>query len=329
MFAHLMQKDLLHLVVLMVGHFKEPLCMMRVFLIYAYFIFNLSSSFVKISSSILTFHLLCFLLCIWSLLVSFYPILVFYPSCILFTALVSSVYKDHMDYMSFDNSTEFPWKLYRSISEAKTLFRNESFIPGSSKFLLVPGPVNSALCFNASSSIILHITAVSCFSTGSCATGSTLSLWILVPRVLDWAATGNVTLLKYGKLEISYGVVNDMRNGTTKPVPSVMFSMAQNGNKCLWVSMIYGSMLTNSWALIAVVIDAEDSLNVYYNGKENYVKKQSCQPHTSNEALAFSSGELPFSCVDELVVWNHALLPDGVLSIYNSTVFGGKTILYM
>ena len=261
--------------------------------------------------------------------ISVHPTPVFHHSCIYFTALVSSVYNGNIDYISFDNRTEFPWKLYRSISEAKNLFQSTSYMNRSSKFILVPGPVNSALCFNASTEIVRQLTAASCFSTGDCDNGSTLSLWILVPRVLDWAATGNVTLIKYGKLEISYGLVNDMRNGTTKPIPSLMFSMAQGGNTCLWISMIYGSMVTNSWALITAVIDVDNSLKFYYNGKQNYIKKQSCQSHTSQETLAFSSGELPFSCVDELVVWNRALLPDDVLSIYNSTVFGGKNTLYI
>ena len=246
---------------------------------------------------------------------------------IVFVALESTVYNGHIEYVSFDNKTEAPWKFYRSIGEVHNRSKNASNMASSAKFLLIPGPVNVGLCVNSSSETIRSVPTASCLSTGSCSDGSTLSLWILLPPVLNWTTMGNVTLMKYGKLEISCGLVNDRRNGTTKPIPSLMFSVAQSGEKCLWVSMIYGSMVTNAWTHIVVTIDATNSLRVYYNGQENDVKKTSCQSHASQGVFAFSSGLLPFTCMDELVLWNHVLLPEVVEYIYNATTFGGGCLL--
>ena len=245
---------------------------------------------------------------------------------LLHTALVTTVYNGHIEYLSFDNRTEFPWKFYSSIIEAENRLKNSSNIAGISRFLLVLGPVNSALCINASSEVIRPVPSTSCFSTGSCDGGATLALWILVPPVLNWKATGNVTLIKYGKLEISYGLVNDMRNGTTKPIPSLMFSIEQNGERCLWVSMIFDSMITNAWTHIALAIGTTGSLTAYLNGQETYVKKASCQSYTSQGNYAFSSGALLFTCIDELVLWNRVLFSDDVEKIYNATVYGGECL---
>ena len=214
-------------------------------------------------------------------------------------------------------------KTFHSVAMALKRYKGNMQFFSSVKYIFVPGPVNSAICYLTSLS--KTISAKSCFSS-SCSVGSTLALWILVPPVLDWKATGNVTLMQYGKLEISYGLVNDMRNGTTKPIPSLMFSIEQNGEKCLWVSMIYGSMITNAWAHIAVTYEASGSLKVYFNGKENKVsKKAACAPpQQAGSPTKLVSSKLVFTCVDEIVVWNKILSPDGIERLYNATVFGGN-----
>ena len=188
----------------------------------------------------------------------------------------------------------------------------------------MPGPVNSAMCVIAPSAVAANVPATSCLSTASCADGSTLAFWIYVPLIANWTITGNLTLIKYGKLEVSYGLVNDMRNGTTKPIPTMMFSLTSNAEHCQWVSMIYGSMITNAWSHIAVSIDSMQSLKIYYNGKENFAMKEACQPYNIPSVFNLVAGKLNFTCVDEIVTWNRMLSPDKIEYIYNATTFGGK-----
>ena len=192
------------------------------------------------------------------------------------------------------------------------------------KYVYVPGPVNSAICYVAS--MPGPVGAISCF-TSSCMIGSTLAVWALVPPVLNWTATGNVTLIKYGKLEISFGLVNDRRNGTTKPIPSLMFSVANSIEKCPWVSMIYGHMITNAWAHIVVTIDKTGSLKVFLNGKANQLMKETtCLPPPAN-LTNFVSSKLNFTCFDEFTVWNKLLSQEEIEQLYNATVYGGNSLI--
>ena len=232
------------------------------------------------------------------------------------------VYNESVAESDFNDRKHLKGITFPSLALAVRRYSENTQLYGMQKFLYVPGPVNSAICYLATFSMPFDTT--SCFSS-TCTAGSTLAVWILVPPVLDWAATGNVTLIKYGKLEISYGLVNDMRNGTTKPIPSLMFSMTQGSNKCLWVSMIYGSMVTNSWGHVALTLDASGSVKVFFNGKENIVKPESpCQLSSSAaQSLTFVSSSLPFTCFDEFVVWNKILSNYDIERLYNATVFGG------
>ena len=240
-----------------------------------------------------------------------------------FAAILNGAYNGSVTNSDFNDREDLKGITFPSLALAVKRYKENTQLYRMQKFVYVPGPVNSAICYLATFS--MAIGDASCFSS-ACATGSTLAVWILVPPVLDWAATGNVTLMKYGKLEILYGVVNDMRNGTTKPVPSLMFSMVQDSNeKCLWVSMIYGSMITSSWGHIALTIDASGSFKVFFNGKESIVKRESPCQSSANAAQSstFFSSSLPFTCFDEFVVWNKLLTNYDIERLYNATVFGG------
>ena len=191
-------------------------------------------------------------------------------------------------------------------------------------YVFIPGPVNSAICFIHPMAIKMNLDASNCVAM-TCP--STLAVWVLVPPVINWTTTGNVTLFKYGHLEISYGLVNDMRNGTTKPIPTVMFSYASDGKKCLWVSMIFGSMITDVWSHIAVTVDSTQILKVFYNGKENKVTKGPC-PDSASENT-FVSSQLNLTCNDEFLTWDRLLNSEEIERIYNVTIFGGMSIYFL
>ena len=230
-----------------------------------------------------------------------------------------------MDIRQYDERTTMNGTTFQSLAMALKRYNGKPEFFSLPNYIYVPGPVNSAICYLAS--MQKEISPLSCFSSSpSCSVGSTLALWILVPPVLNWTTSGNITLLKYGKLEISYGLVNDLRNGTTKPIPSLMFSIEGNGEKCLWVSMIFGSMITNAWAHITVTYTNSGSLKVYFNGKENIVNKEAAclSPQQPSSPTSFVSSKLVFTCVDEIVVWNKLLSPDDIERLYNATVFGGN-----
>ena len=253
-------------------------------------------------------------------------------SDIAFTALISTVYNEYVQYISFDNRTELPGNFYRNISEAKDRFSQGSEVFGNPVFVFVPGPVNSAMCSVVHHGTILPVPADSCWIGSNCISGATIAFWILVPPVKNWMVTGNATLIKYGNLEISYGLVNDMRNGTTRPIASLMFSLMGSSEKCLWVSMIYGSMLTEAWSHIALTVDASHTLlNVYFDGKENMITRDPCKPSEAGvgSGSTFTTGTLEFTCLDEVINWNRILPPKEIEGIYNATVFGGRFSIYL
>ena len=202
-------------------------------------------------------------------------------------------------------------------------------IPGYKLFhkmsrFYIPGPVNAAVCVAKAAETNIGITETSCFSNGACASGSTVAFWFMVPPVPDWNAVGNVTIFTYGRLKVIYGVVNDIRNGTTKPIPSLMFAYTQNDETWLWVSMIHGNSITEAWSHLAITVDSSHDVQVYYNGKPTFVKKSANVEPAETQITNLVSSHLRLTCMDELVVWNRILGKMEIENIYNATIFGGE-----
>eukprot|EP00795_Rhopilema_esculentum_P012024 gene12024-2609_t len=239
------------------------------------------------------------------------------------SAIESTVYNGKIVYHSFDD-VEYPFKFLPNFAHA-----TNKVIPGYKLFskmsrFYIPGPVNAAGCFAKAAETNIEISGPSCFSSEGCASGSTVAFWFMVPPVLDWNALGNVTLFTYGRLKVIYGVVNDMRNGTTKPIPSLMFAYTQNGETWLWVSMIYGSSITEAWSHLAITVDSSHDVQVYYNGKPSFVKKSAKVEPAETQITNLVSSHLRLTCMDELVVWNRILGKMEIENIYNATIFGGQ-----
>ena len=216
-----------------------------------------------------------------------------------------------------------PGKTFPSLALAVERSKENVQLSGTYNYIFIPGPINSAVCYVTSAVSTTQLGPDSCFGRLGCF--KSLAFWILVPPVKNWTVTGNATLIKYGNLEISYGLVNDMRNGTTRPIASLMFSLMGSSEKCLWVSMIYGSMLTEAWSHIALTVDASNTLlNVYFNGKESIIKKQSCSLKAAVPSQnTYVSSNIAFTCFDELADWTKILTAVEVERIYNATIFGG------
>ena len=253
-----------------------------------------------------------------------------YCQLFLLIALESTVYSGYADYMGFDDRKMLPGKTFQSIAEAENRTKTNISFFQDTTFVFVPGPVSSALCALKSAAINKQLQSSSCFSTGTCANGMTLVVWLYIPAVLDWNAVGNVTIFTYGRLKVIYGVVNDMRNGTTKPIPSLMFAYTQNDETWLWVSMIHGNSITEAWSHLAITVDSSHDVQVYYNGKPTFVKKSAKVEPAETETANIVTGDLQYMCFDEFVAWDNLQLTDQIKKIYNFSVFGGMSrYIYM
>lgn len=119
-------------------------------------------------------------------------------------------------------------------------------------------------------------------------------------------------------------MVNDVRNGTTKPIASVMIGVSSDSKMCIWTTMIYGTMITSVWVHIAVTLDSTKNIAaVYYDGKRNHAVKDDCRTPTPVGA-DFMFGNVKYMCLDEVTTYDKVLTTDQIEGIYNGSVYSGK-----
>ena len=119
-------------------------------------------------------------------------------------------------------------------------------------------------------------------------------------------------------------MVNDIRNGTTKPIASVMIGVSSGNKMCIWTTMIYNTMITSAWAHIAVTLDStKNIIAVYYNGKRNHAVKDDCKTPSPNEAN-FMFGNVKYMCLDEVATFDKPLTANQIEGMYNGSVYSGK-----
>ncbi len=235
----------------------------------------------------------------------------------LIQGLIPTSYKGALEVNSFDNGEDYP--SFPTLALAKT-----ATLPITNSSFYIPGPVNRAICTTVSLQIPLPATY--CLKTGTCPTGAAVSFWLNMPVVKDWAKAGNVTIGKFGVLDIKYGIVDDIRGCNQTKKAAIFIKAPCFQFTCVWLTMIHDTLLTEVWSHLVVTTTQSSTLSVYYNGQISpAIKRERFSPApTANDK--FTTTAQAYGCIDELIYWNKHLTAAEVQVMYNAVAYNGKNI---
>ncbi len=187
--------------------------------------------------------------------------------------------------------------------------------------------MNTAKCTWTKESVDSSLPSQFCLTTATCPQGVAVSFWFYLAPVTDWSIANEITIVKFGPLNIKYGLIDDVRGCNRSRIKGLSISSQCFTSRCTWLTMLYGNMIEGVWSHIAISISPSNVLSLYYNGKLSpAVKRQRLASASSSSD--FSTFNHPFSCYDEISFWNKHVTAAEVQKMYDAARFNGKNVYH-